>query len=489
MGAAITFTDIDGIGQKTADKLTTVIGIDAPRDVADYSAPELAREANISESRARKAIRGGGGNPSIDNRGSTGTVEAGNLAEQMDTALEQAAGTVQEQEAFFESLVSMGAEVPDRRERRRNPEANPFMDADPEQVQQIGQAADIFSTATGEPVDPTTDPPDLGFDEQDREEAATVRLAAQEALEAQQGIEFDEATSATRGSPSNPPAFDEVSGILTPAQRANILRSESHGRFLREPPEPAPDSPGWRKASTGRYIGYGIRDPNVRRDTRTGQFHDAGDERRIPKDEQTQRYGDPDGGTQTQPDRSGFAAHPEAAAGGSLQESFEAELAGRDIPMSPEEFRGVGLGSPSAPGGQGFKAGEGAVEIDRPDHETRPPEEALQQQASDGGNGGVMVQFPEWTLSRGQTYLNEKVFGDEREDLRPLRDKIRRADAGQSVELEKQEYEQFRQVVRDGAQEEIERADRMDANIFGDTDEQAEIAEQALQGIMNNPPR
>ncbi len=79
-GAAMSFTAIDGIGEKTAQKIRRGTRAQAPADVADYNASTLAAEAGISESRAAKAIRGGGGNPNVDERGtSAGSVSAGGL--------------------------------------------------------------------------------------------------------------------------------------------------------------------------------------------------------------------------------------------------------------------------------------------------------------------------------------------------------------------------------------------------------------------------
>jgi len=55
----------------------------------------------------------------------------------------------------------------------------------------------------------------------------------------------------------------------------------------------------------------------------------------------------------------------------------------RDVSLAPEEAtRGVGLGTPSAPGGQAFNAIEGRpMEIDRTDQEQEPPEQALEAQS------------------------------------------------------------------------------------------------------------
>lgn len=83
-GAAITFTDIDGIGRQTAQKIKGTVAegtgrIQAPSDVSDLTADELAEEAGISERRARKAIEGGGGDPDRKPRSNTGSVSAAGI--------------------------------------------------------------------------------------------------------------------------------------------------------------------------------------------------------------------------------------------------------------------------------------------------------------------------------------------------------------------------------------------------------------------------
>jgi len=78
-GSAPTFRAIDGVGDKTAEAVKGVIGIDSPADAADKTADELADDAGISESRARKVIRGGGGNPDRKPRSTTGSVSAAGI--------------------------------------------------------------------------------------------------------------------------------------------------------------------------------------------------------------------------------------------------------------------------------------------------------------------------------------------------------------------------------------------------------------------------
>lgn len=83
-GSAPTFQSIDGVGPKTAEKLkgTIIEGkgrVQAPTDVSDLTDDTLAQEAGISESRARKVIRGAGGNPDRAPRPTTGSVSAAGI--------------------------------------------------------------------------------------------------------------------------------------------------------------------------------------------------------------------------------------------------------------------------------------------------------------------------------------------------------------------------------------------------------------------------
>jgi len=83
-GAAIKFTDIDGIGPATAKKIknTRTDGgkrVQGPKQVADMSADELSDKAGISRDRAAKAIKGGGGNPNRSKRSSTGSTSTAGM--------------------------------------------------------------------------------------------------------------------------------------------------------------------------------------------------------------------------------------------------------------------------------------------------------------------------------------------------------------------------------------------------------------------------
>lgn len=83
-GTAISFTSIDGVGEKTAQKLKRTRGIDAPKDVQDMSADELAdKVSGIGRARAEKIIRGSGGNPNVSKRDNSGTVSAAGIRTQV----------------------------------------------------------------------------------------------------------------------------------------------------------------------------------------------------------------------------------------------------------------------------------------------------------------------------------------------------------------------------------------------------------------------
>lgn len=83
-GSAPNFRAIDGVGPKTAEKVkdTFIEGqgrVQAPTDVQDLTDDELAKKAGISKNRARKVIKGAGGNPDRKPRSTTGSVSAAGI--------------------------------------------------------------------------------------------------------------------------------------------------------------------------------------------------------------------------------------------------------------------------------------------------------------------------------------------------------------------------------------------------------------------------
>jgi len=79
-GNAFRLTDVDGIGPATAEKITSIRGVNNLSDIQDMSADELSDKAGISYSRAEKAINGAGGNPNISKvSNNTGSVSAAGI--------------------------------------------------------------------------------------------------------------------------------------------------------------------------------------------------------------------------------------------------------------------------------------------------------------------------------------------------------------------------------------------------------------------------
>jgi len=85
-GTAPTFRSIDGVGEKTAQKVKGAFldggkgRIEAPSDVQDLTDEELAETTGITKNRARKVIKGAGGNPDRDEtRSTTGSVSAAGI--------------------------------------------------------------------------------------------------------------------------------------------------------------------------------------------------------------------------------------------------------------------------------------------------------------------------------------------------------------------------------------------------------------------------
>jgi len=116
----------------------------------------------------------------------------------------------------------------------------------------------------------------------------------------------------------------------------------------------------------------------------------------LPKDykaggEFTTTDVDTDTEVATGSDRSGFAAYPEAAAGGSMEDAFMAEMVGRDVPASPGEVRDGAMVDSMINnniGGPIYQAGVGPRETDRSDRMQKPPERALRKQKNDKGIQG-----------------------------------------------------------------------------------------------------
>ena len=265
-GSAPNFRAIDGVGPKTADKVkgTIIEGqgrVQAPTDVQDLTDDELADKADISKNRARKVIKGAGGNPDRKPRGTSGSVSAGGLADALDEQTRQAAEVVEQRREVFGDVVEAAADVPDRRSRRRG-DFGPFEDEDPQRVRELGRAADTFRRATDDPIDPTEEPRRFGFNgEEARERAGRLSTAASEFLEQEEDLTFDEARSEITGQQPDLETVEQVVGsqrgpadiFRGPTTPTDIGRTGT-GRFDRPDTDPAVDpQPIARDKSTGRF--------------------------------------------------------------------------------------------------------------------------------------------------------------------------------------------------------------------------------------------
>jgi len=241
-------------------------------------------------------------------------------------------------------------------------------------------------------------------DEEDRNKATQVRLAAIQALE-QEGYDYDEASSETRGSPSNAPPVSEIGGMLPVGMSMRTIGDfeveddeyeEAQEEFAQQSPEakrvdkrrraPITTNEDVYAQAPGRYDFPGVDTPT--QDPKAlPKDYKAGDPRTTEVDEESEVATSNPGG---------FDMFPEAAAGSSLEDSFMAEMAGRDVPASPEEVQdGVGAGGMTALGGlhpsfgetrpgeeiKGSKVGAGQPEPQATLENVRPPETALQAQS------------------------------------------------------------------------------------------------------------
>ena len=120
-----------------------------------------------------------------------------------------------------------------------------------------------------------------------------------------------------------------------------ILRATSNGRFLDDPPEPAPGAPGFRKASTGRFVGNEFEDPGIERRGDNGQFTTTSDPQRINQDEAIDRFGQDNG------DGAGFSIRDRGSAEFSFTSSEDER--GRDLFEIGADLAGDGLSGGRSP--------------------------------------------------------------------------------------------------------------------------------------------
>ena len=113
-----------------------------------------------------------------------------------------------------------------------------------------------------------------------------------------------------------------------------LLRAAAQGRFLDEPPQPAPDAPGYRSGSTGQLVGYAVDEHTATRSTDTGRIQSIDDPQAISRSELKNRYGPPD---ETQSLR---ARRPEPAADGPSLFESAVETVASGFGVSPDTLSG-----------------------------------------------------------------------------------------------------------------------------------------------------
>jgi hypothetical protein len=376
---AYRFEDIDGIGPKTANKIKSVRGVNAPTDVADMSADELSDKAGISHSRATKAIKAGGGNPnqSKQNSSSLSNIStAGMTRPQGD--FQVPVNEIDKARAKNDTMTR-SEEAIKQDDRKRAPVTT-----------DLNKWANNKAKFDYPGVDtPTQEPNLLPKDvKQDDKPETTDFEARDEQIKERNELSFPRTTADARG--------NEGAILETGDDRESVFT------VMREVPDPDPLIPG----------------------TAPSDFEDDAELPAFDTEAQT------------------MGALPSAQRLPKDDRENLAEQAPTDV-----------------------LAMQGQQQSDEPDRRE--------------------FEFPDWTLSRGRTYLNKKVYEEDRDDLNDLRERI---SVGEPLELTKDEYDTFQRVVREGAQDELESLEGMEANIFGDAEEQREIAREAKQGIINNPP-
>jgi hypothetical protein len=164
-----------------------------------------------------------------------------------------------------------------------------------------------------------------------------------------------------------------------------VLRSGAAGTFLRQPPEPADDAPGYRNGSTGRFVGYEIDEhDDAKRSPETGRIKRLGAAEPVPRDEAINRWGHPDGADRDPTPTDDRPSTTDVLFGAgermSPTEDVAAQARARDLSFNPG-------GEPAdsavadAPGGVAFNRDSGFRETDRVGEEQRPPEPALLDQS------------------------------------------------------------------------------------------------------------
>jgi hypothetical protein len=191
------------------------------------------------------------------------------------------------------------------------------------------------------------------------------------------GFSREKAESLLRGQPAQSGMGVTADGGLV---TTTVLRAGAPGTFLRQPPEPAPDAPGYRNESTGRFVGYEIDEyDNAKRSPETGQIKTLGDADPVPRDEAIDRWGRPDGIDGNPRDDDAMRDALFEFEPMSREDEITAQASAADVSLAPDEvINDTGRVGTTALGGNVLGEGERrATELEG----DRPPEQALREQS------------------------------------------------------------------------------------------------------------
>jgi len=429
-GAAIKFTDIDGIGPATAKKIKnagqTRRSIQAPRDVADMSADELSDKAGISRDRARKAISGGGGNPGVSKRNTTGSVSAAGITYPVGEFRVEAGD--QDKARARNDTFSRSKEAIRQDDQKRAP-----ITTDVERWKNNKSGLDFPGVDT-----PTQDPKVLPKDLKQKQQPRTTEPDAQSQA------------AQTRQEPQELPTRSMFAPEPFGAELANRDVSLSPDEALNGTGAVATNALG------GNFGNEGERAPT--------NEPEAPSNTALRRQQRKQGKGLKSGDT------------------GAGDIAFIYQNEGKETGMSLAEFRRQTKRKKRQMGGAAddFAAARMVAEDNKP------------KQQESQSNDRVTVDVPDQTLATLRTGLNERTddyfdnFEPENQDrLTSIKERI---SIGEPLELSPGEFQDAKRILKDERDRAEDRAERMDRNIFGDTSEQAGRANAALQGLISNPP-
>ena len=182
------------------------------------------------------------------------------------------------------------------------------------------------------------------------------------------GFSRQEAESLLAGQPAQSGMGVTADGGLV---TTTVLRAGAPGTFLQQPPQPAPDAPGYR----------------------SGQIKTLGDADPVPRDEAIDRWGRPDGIDGNPRDDDAMRDALFEFEPMSRGDEITAQAQAADVSLAPDEVIGdTGRVGTTALGGNVLGEGERrATELE----DDRPPEQALREQSRsmDGDSGSGPIEL------------------------------------------------------------------------------------------------